>query len=411
MKIALLHYSAPPIVGGVETVMGHHARMMVKAGNEVRIIAGRGEQIDQWIPFLSIPYIDSRHERVLRIKQELDHGHVPADFEPLKTIIIKALRKAISDVDIVIIHNVCSLAKNLPLTAALKEINGSQDMPYFILWHHDLAWVTPRYAAELHPGYPWDLLRMSWNGVTQVTVSELRRQELSALYEIPASRIHVIPNGIDLTKFYKLEQQTVGFIQSLDLLNSDPLLLLPVRITARKNIELAIRIVDFLKEIFPKTKLIVTGPLGPHNPDNEEYFNRLVSLRTDLHLDDSVHFLAEMTNDYLPDAVIADFYRLADVLLLPSREEGFGIPILEAGLARLPVFCSNLPPLQQLGREFVHYFSPDDKPQSIAEKIDHVLKNSMNYQQCVRVRREYSWEQIYWEKIEPILNSTEVNRR
>ncbi len=43
MKIDLLHYSAPPIVGGVESVISHHARLMSKAGHPVRIIAGRGD--------------------------------------------------------------------------------------------------------------------------------------------------------------------------------------------------------------------------------------------------------------------------------------------------------------------------------------------------------------------------------
>ncbi|MBI3739501.1 MAG: glycosyl transferase family 1, partial [Chloroflexi bacterium] len=46
MKITLLHYAALPIIGGVESVMGHHARLMTDAGHQVRVIAGRGEQVD-----------------------------------------------------------------------------------------------------------------------------------------------------------------------------------------------------------------------------------------------------------------------------------------------------------------------------------------------------------------------------
>jgi hypothetical protein len=42
MKIALLHYSAPPIVGGVESVLGQHARLMADAGHAVRVVAARG---------------------------------------------------------------------------------------------------------------------------------------------------------------------------------------------------------------------------------------------------------------------------------------------------------------------------------------------------------------------------------
>ena len=47
MNVALLHYSAPPIVGGVESVLAHHARLLSEAGHNVRVIAGRGEA---WMP-------------------------------------------------------------------------------------------------------------------------------------------------------------------------------------------------------------------------------------------------------------------------------------------------------------------------------------------------------------------------
>jgi len=43
--IALIHHSAPPIVGGVESVIGHHARLMADAGHDVRIVAARGEAL------------------------------------------------------------------------------------------------------------------------------------------------------------------------------------------------------------------------------------------------------------------------------------------------------------------------------------------------------------------------------
>ena len=73
-KIALLHYSAPPVVGGVESVLGHHARLLADAGHEVRIVAGRGEQIDPRIPFIHLPMADSRHPEVLAVKAELDRS-------------------------------------------------------------------------------------------------------------------------------------------------------------------------------------------------------------------------------------------------------------------------------------------------------------------------------------------------
>jgi glycosyltransferase involved in cell wall biosynthesis len=61
------------------------------------------------------------------------------------------------------------------------------------------------------------------------------------------------------------------------------------------------------------------------------------------------HFLAELTDEYIPDAVISNFYQLADALFMPSFEDGFGIQILEAGLAAIPIFYSDIPPSRKLG--------------------------------------------------------------
>ena len=46
MKIAILHYSAPPVIGGVESVLAHHAKLMVSAGHEVQVIAGIGKNYE-----------------------------------------------------------------------------------------------------------------------------------------------------------------------------------------------------------------------------------------------------------------------------------------------------------------------------------------------------------------------------
>jgi len=399
-KVALLHYSAPPIVGGVESVLGHHARLMADAGHEVRIVAGRGEQTDPRIPFIQIPMADSRHPDVLALKSELDAGRLPSNFAKSADTLAADLQQVLGDADILIAHNVCSLNKNLVLTAAVMNLSHVLQV---ILWHHDLAWTTPRYRHELHDGYPWDLLSQAWTGVRQVTVSEMRQQELADLFQISNDEITVVPNGVDAPMFHKLEGQTREYVRQLDLLRGAPLLLLPVRITPRKNIELALQVCANLLKDFPDTNLVVTGPLGPHNPANVDYFETLKSLRQELKLENVFHFLAELTAEYIPDPVISDFYHLADALFMPSREEGFGIPILEAGLAGLHIFCADIPPLRSLGGSHATYFSPDADAVELANRIVNHLAFDSIFHMRVRARRDFSWEGIYMRQIAPLL--------
>lgn len=403
MKISILHYSVPPIVGGVESVIAHHARLMSADGHEVNLIAARGEALDEKITMTKIPLADSRHERVNQVKAQLDTGEVTKEFESLRDELMNELQKALSDTDVLIAHNVCSLNKNLALTAALYKLHVENKLPRLILWHHDLAWTTPRYLPELHNGYPWDLLRSDWQSATHVVVSELRRKELAELMKLDSDSIHVIPNGVEAARFYKLEAQTQTLIEKMSLFDSAPILLLPVRVTPRKNIELALRTLSELKKEYPQATLVVTGPLGPHNPDNVKYFEMLKKIREDLKLENSAHFLAELDDSFLPDEVIADFYRIADALMFPSREEGFGIPLIEAAFSHIPAFCADIPPLRELGLNDVAYFSADEQPNTIANLIANYFKTSSAAQLSMRARLNFRWEAIYRQRIAPIL--------
>jgi len=403
MNIVLLHYAAHPIVGGVEKVMRQHSRLLAEAGHRVRVIAGRGANVDPKVDFVSVPLLDSQAPEVLALKPELDAGTVPPGFEQLSSEIELRLRELFVDTDWVLAHNVCSLHKNLALTAALWRISQVQSAARIALWHHDLAWTTPRYRPELHNGYPWDLLRINWPRAVQVTISKHRRHELADLMKLPQERILVIPNGIDVREFLRISSETDALVAACKLLDAAPLILLPVRITRRKNIEMALRILARLRERHPQARLLITGPIGPHNKDNSGYLDSLLLLQRELGLENSVVFLTLAAGKEVSDAVISDLYRLADVLLLPSKEEGFGIPILEAGLAGIPAFCSDIQPLRELGGEDVLYFPPDGDPARIAEQIGGALEASQLYPLRKRVLREYAWSSIYTEHLMPLL--------
>jgi glycosyltransferase involved in cell wall biosynthesis len=403
MNIAILHYSVPPVVGGVEGVIGHHARLMSADGRSVRLLAARGESTDEKIPLTIMPLADSRHVRVAQMKAQLDRGEVTQDFESLRDELAEQLQTALSGVDILIAHNVCSLNKNLALTAALHQLHTAKKLPRLILWHHDLAWTTPRYQPEMHDGYPWDLLRTDWGNTTHVVVSELRRVELADLMKLDPASIHVIPNGVDATRFYKLETQTQMLLEQTRLLDSAPILLLPVRITPRKNIELALHTLAELRKQFPGAALVVTGPLGPHNADNIKYFQLLTNLRAQLNLQGSAHFLAELADLFLPDEIIADFYRVADALFFPSREEGFGIPLIEAAFSHLPAFCADIPPLRELGLADATFFSPDENPAKIANMLAEYFRSSSVARLSMRARSAFCWEAVYRQYVKPIL--------
>lgn len=380
--------------------MARHAMLMTEAGHSVRTIAGIGQPFDRRIHHISISQLSSQHTAVLDLKRELDRGLIPSGFNGMVQEITRRLRDALIGAELLIAHNVGGLHKNLAFTLALKSLSANLPL---ILWHHDLAWTSQRYKGELHPGEPWGLLRSPWPGVRQVTISAQRQAELATLYGIDPSEIQVVPNGIEAPLFLKLGAQTRKLVSDLGLLDAEPFLLLPVRITQRKNIELALRTVANLCADFPRVKLLVTGPQGAHNPKNLAYFDSLIALRNELELQNSVIFLAEQLEAPVLDETIADLYRVADALFLPSWEEGFGLPMLEAGLVGLPVFSSHITSLQEIGEDDAHYFDPTADPASVAALVAAQLKVNPQFRFKVRVRKNYSWQSIYEKQIAPLI--------
>ena len=124
MRVAILHYSLPPVVGGVETVIHAHAGMLLKAGIPVTLIAGAGEEsaLPPGADFIQIPEMDSRHPRLVQISQQLESGVVPADFVPLTALLERSLLLALGSVDTVMVHNIFTKHFNIPLTAALIRV-------------------------------------------------------------------------------------------------------------------------------------------------------------------------------------------------------------------------------------------------------------------------------------------------
>jgi glycosyltransferase involved in cell wall biosynthesis len=88
---------------------------------------------------------------------------------------------------------------------------------------------------------------------------------------------------------------------------------------------------------------------------------------------------------------------------MPSESEGFGLPILETALTRLPLVCTDIPVLREVGGESLHTFPADSGPSEVADAVRRALATP-----AVRRRREvlstYGWPGVL-EKTEEALQA------
>ena len=410
MKTAILHYSAPPVVGGVEAVIQAHTALLLKAGCPVRLITGAGDKagLPDEAEFIQIPEMDSRNPRVVQINQQLEAGQLPAEFDIISVNLEKHLEVALQRMDNVMVHNVFTKHFNLPLTAALIHLLDKGKIRNCIAWCHDFTWTSPHSRSSVQPGYPWDLLRTYREDVTYVTISRSRQKELAGLFNCPPEHIHVIYDGVDPVDLYSLSEEGQALIKRLDLADADLILLMPVRITQAKNIEYALQVIACLKDRGILPKLVITGPPDPHDPGDMHYYQSLVDLRRLLHVEPEARFIYESGpqpgEGYtigLP--VVRELYRICDVLFMPSRREGFGMPILEAGMMGMPIFSTEVPAAEEIGGRQVNRFSPEDPAAKVAEMISSWAQNSSTQRLRQHIRQNFTWQAIFHHDILPLL--------
>ncbi len=411
MKTAILHYSAPPIIGGVEAVIRAHAGEFAAAGLPVTIIAGKGEAdaLPEGTAFFQIDEMASDHPEIEAATAQLNYGKHPADFEALTGRLLLSLRPILSGFDHVIVHNILTKHFNLPLTAALFRLMDEGCVRHLLAWCHDLTWSSPNSRNKVFPGYPWELLKTHRQEVAYVAISGQRKAEIAATFGCRPEEVPVIPNGVDPGVLLGLSVEGEGLIERLGLWDADLILLLPVRITRAKNIELALRVTAELKKQRRNPRMVVSGPPDPHEPASMLYYESLLELRGRLGVAAEARFVYESGPAgniayIITQELVAELYRTADAMFMPSHREGFGMPVLEAGLLGLPVITTHVPAIQDLGLDRVLLISDNDPPEQVAGRIGAWLDARPEHEMRVAMRRRYTWKAIFRERILPLLD-------
>jgi mannosylglucosylglycerate synthase len=409
-RVGLLHYTSPPTIGGVETILYEQATRLAARGYPVTILSGRGGPLPdrKAAKLVIIPELDSRDTAVSAVRDALDRGEVPPEFATLRANIIERLSTELAELDVLIVHNALTLHFNLPLTAALWTLADDR-RPRIISWVHDISWLNPIYRPWMHDGEPWDLLRRQHPNITSIFVSTPRLEEWRELTGANLDASHVIPNGIDPSALLHLGPRARELVTRFGLLRTDIVMLAPVRITKRKNLEWAIDAAAGVRAWGRSVQLLITGPPGPHNPRSLEYVADLKRQTERLNLTESVRFLFEESGgpsgEYAVDAAtLSDLYMLSDVVILPSASEGFGLPLAEAAIFRVPVVCTDLPAFREVAPEGATFVPTTAGSSAFTAAVLTAIDSPP-----ARLRRHVlgalAWDRIISEQIEPLLTS------
>ncbi|WP_051035452.1 glycosyltransferase family 4 protein [Crinalium epipsammum] len=205
-------------------------------------------------------------------------------------------------------------------------------------------------------------------------------------YQVPWSKIHIIPGGVDLSRFQpNLSRQEAR--TQLNWPQDRPILFTPRRLVHRVGLDKLLTAIATIKPQLPDVWLAIAGK-GPLQAVLEQQ-------ATDLGLNDNVKFLG-----FLPDEQLPIAYQAADLTVMPSQSlEGFGLVVLESLACGTPTLCTPVGGMP----EILEPFSPNlitysTEATAIAERLEELLIRRIpmpSREAC----REYAATNFDWQKI------------
>ncbi len=362
MRLALVHYSAPPTVGGVERVIEQQAAVLARHGHEVVVVcATKGAKVDGAI------------------------------MEYAPNFYVKRVRSALAGCEVVIVHNMFTMPFDWEASKMIAELSHEMIGTRFINWVHDVD-VTQEAFTELR-----------LKGV-HVAVSETRKKEFCERFGLKPTQCSVIPNGVDAVKTLGLGSAVSAFAKKHRLLECELVLFHPARLLARKNIEFSIEVTAALHKQGVDAACVITGAADPHRLESAEYAERMRALVGKKKMQSHVLFAGDAFD--LSESDVRAFYSVADALFFPSKAEGFGLPLLEAALQRLPIFCADISAHRELAGTGAVYFKLTDKADEIAGQIVKHLEKDKAISRKRWVLQQFGWDRIYKECLEPLLKGS-----
>lgn len=261
-----------------------------------------------------------------------------------------------------------SLRSTIPSLAVFHDLN-------FEHYPKDLPWLVRKYYKYFFPRFAKKATRI-------VTVSHFSANDISALYNISHEKIDVVYNGTNEV-FKPLSEQKIEETRRT-FSNREPYFLFVGALHPRKNLVNLFKAFDeFRKKTDTKTKLLIVGQKMWWTDEIRKTYQAM-------HFGDEVVFVGRLELNELKNV-----YGAALSLTFVSYFEGFGIPIIEAFGAGIPVITSNVTSLPEVAGDaamLVDPFSVDSISDAmILIQNDENLRKSL-IEKGLKRKQEFTWQ-------------------
>lgn len=330
--------------GGTETAVLETSRQLLANGHATQILttnalASSAQDNIDGVPIDRAPYFYPYFGLTSSARRRLDH-------QGGNLFSFSLFRRLWQHKDLDLFH----LHTGKRLGGIVRTVARQRNLPYVVSLHGGFLHVpeaeSKRYTAPTQGALEWGKAlgwivgsrRVLHDAAAIICVSTEEQRKLQQLH--PTKRIHYLPNGVDTKRFSSHPPSADHFRAHFKIPNDRFLLTVIGRIDPQKNQLLAIQLLHQLRRLRLPVHLGLVGATT-----DEAYHQFLLDTVDRLQLQAHVTFTGNL--DTAPPS-ISSAYQAADLLLVPSLHEPFGIVALEAWASQTPILASKLGGLAEL---------------------------------------------------------------
>lgn len=258
--------------------------------------------------------------------------------------------------------------------------------------------IIARSTEEMEGDYRIEGEREVINQVDRIVVSTIDEKEnLIKLYSSPKEKISIIPPGVDITRFYPISNDEAK--EFLNIPADEKMILFVGRIEPLKGIDTLIKAIAQMRKsdvlsTCPHYLYIIGGEPNSENCNGSQEIERLKALCEEFGVGDMILFMGKKDQNTLQY-----YYSAAEIVVMPSNYESFGMVALEAMACGTPVVATQVGGLQHLIQNGkTGFIVPHNNPDSLEERLTQLicmpeLRAQMSCN-SIEYARTYSWETI-----------------
>ena len=340
----------PHAYGGVENGTYQLAKQMAKKGHDVFVFTTSDNGGDSYEEYGNI--------HIHRYSKNFSIGRAPISFGSL-------YKPIISGIKLDIVH---ARMGNLPVPLTGYWYSRRHSVPYIVSYHGDwdATFGSPgrRVGVFLFNNLLCDYILSNADKIIALSKEHAHESKILGKY---LDNIVVIPNGLNPEEFeipYTKEQCR----ENLGLPGKAKIILFLGSLTPIKAPDILVKSMKIVLDSIPDAYLVIAGD-GPMEQE-------LIELTERLGIGASVRFTGFVSDEK------SQYYKAADIFVLPSRHEAFGNVLLEASASGLPIVVSDIRSVRAIVDEECNgLFAQIDDEVDFAQKIVYLLRNEV-------VRRE-----------------------